>query len=1362
MKRKVLAFFTASVMAMTMPGQAVMASAVEFSAVAEEEASAPEEITDVAEPESVQEETVTEEEAAEDAVSVEEVSAEECQPEEALFTDVPEDCVEADVFSAGAEGDTDNIWLAGLRQGDGTWVFNDENAVVSVHTENLADTTYDEIQWQLGTYQQNSVNPEEYDFVPFEEEQTADTYAVSEDGTAITLYGNKLMEKLPKHFDIRVRVMMDGGEVSGTSFWVDIRQAVYDYRLPHKEGISSLPGWEHWIDRRTNVYIENGEYPWGSNMETEIVSVTAKDSTDTGEIVSLNADENGWNIRAENMGHAEVTVEYKTVAGENDAYIFDVFVSGDAYEVNVDSSTGTDNLLPGQSLNLSASVIRRCFNSETGEYSDGSTDALQLSWEYDEAQTAFGMTNEADGSLTVTANEEVNPEENIETIVRAVYSLDSVEVGSFEYRLYIRGGYHVLEMENLNDGIWEYYGTREVAPALKWFDTEHVTGTEIANVRYRLEWDENVFSITDSEGNNLANTEEGRYGTAPFDIRRISMDGSDIRVIAELPDEEGNYGEVSRKEFWIDGIDYWTYFEGENLRQGEGYTWVYNDEDLHIALNTDNLEGHDTSAVQIEWTAGLWDDELGSIGTELQESLNLYTIDDDGRGITLHGAALWKNRTSLRDECNFNVEAKVLVNEELVSVAGFGADVREPRCDIDEWEEDVLPGYMRVFENNTMGCYIENKDYPYGHDLRLEVTNVTAENEDAGAENPVLIAERDANNNNFWTIRTNDYGTGKVTITTSSTELGEREFVVYKYVVSDIYRADIGISPYHVMLPGESAVIKPVVRHYFEDKPGETLTEDSYTVEYRDYNTDLFELNQDGVNAVITAKAGEEEWYGDTGMTIRICIPLGETETYDIWEHRDFGVYSVYERAEGESLITEPGAVVKVEDLNPVLKRYSTENPAGETVGAEFFFEWLPDFFEMNETGTAFTVRADVVSEADDPMECRIGIAAVRPGQEGEPEEARYQSEVNITVCSHREKTTIVLPTCTEQGKTIISCEKCGKMISTTMQDAKGHDWDEGKVTKEPTCTAEGVKTFTCKSCGGIYTEPVGKTDHIIITIKDSDSTCTEPGKSHTECAVCHGEKTPPADMPVKPHTIVTVKDSDSTCTEPGKSHTECGVCHGEKTPLPDVPAKGHTFGEYAVTKEATALAAGEETRICTVCNGAETRVVPKLKATIKVNATTIPLKLRQTLTAFKVTGLAKGDYVKSWKSSNTRLVKVSGKRNGTCKLVAQKKTGKAKITITLASGLKKTIRVNVQKTDVRTTRITGITRTAKVRRGRTLALKPILTPISSREKVTYKSSNTKVATVSSKGVVKGRKKGKAVITVKSGRKTVKCTVTVK
>lgn len=73
-----------------------------------------------------------------------------------------------------------------------------------------------------------------------------------------------------------------------------------------------------------------------------------------------------------------------------------------------------------------------------------------------------------------------------------------------------------------------------------------------------------------------------------------------------------------------------------------------------------------------------------------------------------------------------------------------------------------------------------------------------------------------------------------------------------------------------------------------------------------------------------------------------------------------------------------------------------------------------------------------------------------------------------------------------------------------------------------------------------------------------------------------------------------------------------------------------------------------------------------------------------------------------------------------------------------------------------------GVAKKLSLKNSKKFTLKTVITPLTSLQKVTYKSSNKKVATVTSKGVIKTRKKGTAVITVKSGRKTIKCKITVK
>ena len=233
-----------------------------------------------------------------------------------------------------------------------------------------------------------------------------------------------------------------------------------------------------------------------------------------------------------------------------------------------------------------------------------------------------------------------------------------------------------------------------------------------------------------------------------------------------------------------------------------------------------------------------------------------------------------------------------------------------------------------------------------------------------------------------------------------------------------------------------------------------------------------------------------------------------------------------------------------------------------------------------------------------------------------------------------------------------------------------------------------------------------------------------------------------------------------STCTKKGTKTFTCTVCG--KTRNQEVSVVAHKFTTWKTTTAATALAPAKQTHKCSTCGKTETRNYGnKLKPSIKVNISSILLKTSQKTTLLRVSGLAKGDSIVSWKSSNTNIAKVYGRSNGTCTIQAGTRSGKAIITIALRSGLKKNITVTVQKTTVKTTKITGVATSLKLKRNQKATLKPVLQPLTSGEKITYKSSNTKIAIVNSKGQITARSKGTATITVTSCRKSVRCKVIV-
>ena len=201
-----------------------------------------------------------------------------------------------------------------------------------------------------------------------------------------------------------------------------------------------------------------------------------------------------------------------------------------------------------------------------------------------------------------------------------------------------------------------------------------------------------------------------------------------------------------------------------------------------------------------------------------------------------------------------------------------------------------------------------------------------------------------------------------------------------------------------------------------------------------------------------------------------------------------------------------------------------------------------------------------------------------------------------------------------------------------------------------------------------------------------------------------------------------------------------------------------HVWGEWKQIQKATVLASAKEERQCRICGEKDSRDTGEaLPASIKLNVTKLTMQIGQTTSKVKVSGLAEGDSVKKWKSSDTRIVKV----NSAGKITAQKVTGKAVVTVELASGMKGNIAVTVQKTAVKTTAITGLEKKITLKKGKKVTLRPVLSPITTQEKISYTSSDKKIVSVTSAGVITAKAAGTAKITVKSGSKKAVVTVIV-
>ena len=156
-----------------------------------------------------------------------------------------------------------------------------------------------------------------------------------------------------------------------------------------------------------------------------------------------------------------------------------------------------------------------------------------------------------------------------------------------------------------------------------------------------------------------------------------------------------------------------------------------------------------------------------------------------------------------------------------------------------------------------------------------------------------------------------------------------------------------------------------------------------------------------------------------------------------------------------------------------------------------------------------------------------------------------------------------------------------------------------------------------------------------------------------------------------------------------------------------------------------------------------------------------VPLKKKQKTKVLRVIGLADGDKVVSWKSSNKKKARVTGKPDGTCQIKAGKKTGKVRITAVTASGRKVIFKLRIQSSKVKTEKIRIAKRTVRISAGETYALMPERYPITSVQKITYKSRDKSVAKVSKKGVIRGIAAGTTKVVISSGDRKIKVKVIV-
>ena len=176
------------------------------------------------------------------------------------------------------------------------------------------------------------------------------------------------------------------------------------------------------------------------------------------------------------------------------------------------------------------------------------------------------------------------------------------------------------------------------------------------------------------------------------------------------------------------------------------------------------------------------------------------------------------------------------------------------------------------------------------------------------------------------------------------------------------------------------------------------------------------------------------------------------------------------------------------------------------------------------------------------------------------------------------EKTTVVAPTCTEQGYTIYTCTACGETVKADFVPANGHSYEESVVA--PTCEKDGYTNHVCSVCGDSYRDNYVDAAGHQYTLTVTAPTCTAAGYTTHLCSVC-GHSYVDSIVPATGHSYEDTVTAP-TCTAAGYTTHTCSVC-GDSYIDTIVPATGHDY-VWQITRVPTCTAEGVKTFTCSHC----------------------------------------------------------------------------------------------------------------------------------------------------------------------------------
>lgn len=1119
------------------------------------------------------------------------------------------------------------IYFENLRDDDyGNYTFvydNEEHYWVKFDISSLKDKGNYEVRWTVGKRTEDDAS-----FTPcIGTDQNAFWTA---DGDMLYINGARFAreyQNLEENWWFAIRAEVVGyipgdGDESQCEFVLfadeaslDLAESRYEYHFEN-DYRSVLVDQNIWINKEGDCYIEDGSNPYGGNGTFQITGVELEGNDDIFEVTEQ---DEGWNLYADCPGQVKAKISYKDYFGNPQVHETEFYVEKDIYNLDAVYPNDNNSMLPGTAMDLPVTLHHEWRHSDQDMGGEDIKDfALELIENENGELIDYDLLKEVsfiqkDGKTYIHV-ESTDGENRGGASIRVRASIKNeqgelVPVAENEFYFDVCNGYDYISVaeEAPNPPVGGIFDLNGLG-----ISTRHVEGDQETirdDVEYTWEVDGNLW---------FAESPVGR--TFPW-FTRLGTEGTDITVIANIKNENGELEEICRRNFWFDELDYSVWFE--NLRE-EGGTYVFNnEEDYVLQLNTENLKDKGEAFYRIGWEVGTRsendEDQLGTIDA------GFWKVDaEDASKLHVNGKVLAEVQKNLQE--GQWIEIRVTVGAGAPGTDGI--KVFEQRAGI--YSRYAIEDYQyssygtQMFKGNhfwlskDFNCYVENSEHPYGEPVPCKIKGIKIESLEEDDPEPSVSYEEKDDGYLFTGVK---YGGTRVTVTYDDIHGDKQTHTFDIWVHNTIYSVEAEFETGWQMLKGESQKISFKVYKEVQGEDGNTekteVPSNEYYIEMDGgVPGNLASIEMGENKAVVQATKSEDE--GQFGVGFRAVSRATHFDDVDQKDYPDWDAYTDINisvrnlhynvQLEGwddnGDIGNKVGSVVDLNQYNPTVKYAGLDPETGEKITGTLDnknVRWRVEYDSEKWERTPATAEQDIPALVRiSGTETQIVLVAQelhsdRYGNEFWEDVAEEEIHFDRILNKDQDVTISELRDPEFSNSWIYNNEICMLNIKIRMPADKMTEiiWslygyrgnekimipgDNYAVSEDGTMlTLYGAKLWEIYQelgmPGALWVQAEVKmgdeligVDEAAVFVRQSEEACDHQWKDETV--------------------------TNPTCGADGVNVQRCEICGDTRDQV--LPATGaHTWGEWTVTKAATCTVAGVKEAKCVVCSATKTEAIP-------------------------------------------------------------------------------------------------------------------------------------------------------------------------